>query len=115
MKVYGITTCGSVKKAQSFLKTKGLAYDFVDLKKEAVSVEQLTSWLQKQPMSLLFNTKGTKFRTLGLAKTISDEEKRAWLQKEPLLYKRPIIECDDGSLLVGFDEGQYEKVFARLA
>ena len=112
MKVYGITTCGSVKKAQSFLKAKGLAYDFVDLKKEAVSIETLTKWLQKQPMSLLFNTKGTKFKTLGLDKTMSDEEKIAWLQKEQLLYKRPIIECDDGALLVGFDEAQYEKIFA---
>lgn len=111
MKVYGITTCGSVRKAQSFLKAKGLAYDFVDLKKEAVSIETLTIWLQKKPMSLLFNTRGTKFKTLGLDKTISDEEKIVWLQKEPLLYKRPIIECDNGELLVGFDDVQYEKVF----
>ncbi|MDD2385054.1 MAG: Spx/MgsR family RNA polymerase-binding regulatory protein [Sulfurospirillaceae bacterium] len=112
MKVYGITTCGSVKKAQSFLKAKGLAYDFVDLKKEAVGEEKLTLWLSKQPMSILFNTKGTKFRTLGLDKTISDAVKKTWLLKEQLLYKRPIIECDDGALLVGFDEEIYQKTFS---
>ncbi|MDD3343097.1 MAG: Spx/MgsR family RNA polymerase-binding regulatory protein [Sulfurospirillaceae bacterium] len=111
MKVYGITTCGSVKKATNFFKAKGLAYDFIDLKKETVSEEKLSSWLLKQPMNVLFNTKGTKFKTLGLDKTMSDEAKKEWLHKEQLLYKRPIIECDDGTLLVGFDEVAYTKIF----
>lgn len=112
MTVYGITTCGSVKKAQSFLKAKGLPYTFVDLKKEKVDEEKLTNWLTKQPMSLLFNTKGTKFKTLGLDKMMSEEAKKEWLQKEQLLYKRPIIECDDGELLVGFDEEYYVQKFS---
>lgn len=112
MKVYGILTCGSVKKAQSFLKAKGLTYDFVDLKKEAIGEEKLEAWISKQPLHILFNTKGTKFKTLGLDKTISDEAKKSWLLKEQLLFKRPIIECDNGALLVGFDEELYEKTFA---
>lgn len=110
--VYGITTCSSVKKALSFLKAKGLPYTFFDLKTLDVAVQKRDEWLTKQPLNVIFNTKGTKFKTLGLSKDLSDEEKKEWLLKEQLLFKRPIIECDNGALLVGFDEELYEKVFA---
>lgn len=112
IEVYGITTCGSVKKALAFLKSKTLAYKFYDLKTVQVEPEMLDVWLSKQPISVIFNTKGTKFKTLGLSKTLSDEEKKVWLLKEQLLFKRPIISCDNGALLVGFDEEAYEKAFS---
>lgn len=111
MKIYGITTCGSVKNAFTFFKNKTLPYEFIDLKKVSIEEEKLRVWLQKQPLSIIFNTKGTKYKTLGLNKTISDEEKIQWLLKEQLLYKRPIIECDDGRLIVGFNEELYTQIF----
>jgi arsenate reductase-like glutaredoxin family protein len=67
VKVYGITTCGSVKKAIAFFKEKVVPYAFVDLKSTQISEAKLQEWLRAQPMSLLFNTKGTKFKTLGLS------------------------------------------------
>ena len=112
VKVYGITTCGSVKKAIAFMKANVVPYMFVDLKSVAISEAKLNEWLSKQPMAVLFNTKGTKFKTLGLTKEISDEEKKSWLLKEQLLFKRPIIECEDETLLVGFDEETYVKKFS---
>ena len=111
IEVYGITTCGSVKKALSFLKSKTLAHKFYDLKTVQVTPKMLDEWLLKQPMSVIFNTKGTKFKTLGLSKEMRDDEKKVWLLKEQLLFKRPIISCDNGALLVGFDESAYEKAF----
>ncbi len=112
IKVYGITTCGSVKKATAFLRAHQKAYEFVDLKRVAIPAAKRHEWLSKQSMSVLFNTKGTKFKTLKLDKTMSDSEKEGWLEKEQLLYKRPIIECDDGTLVVGFDETLYAQKFA---
>lgn len=109
--IYGITTCGSVKKALGVLKEKKRAYTFHDLKSEAISQEKLAQWLSKQPLSVVFNTKGTKFKTLGLRKELGDEEKKQWLLKEQLLFKRPIIECEDGTLVVGFDEERYATLF----
>jgi len=47
-----------------------------------------------------------------LTKEISDDEKKSWLLREQLLFKRPIVECEDGALLVGFDEEVYTKKFA---
>ena len=57
VKVYGITTCGSVKKAIAFFKEKVVPYSFVDLKSTQVSEAKLQEWLRAQPMSILFNTK----------------------------------------------------------
>jgi len=110
-KVYGITTCGSVKKAIAFLKAHQKPYEFIDLKSVEISAAKRQEWLSKQSMSVLFNTKGTKFKTLKLDKTMRDSEKEVWLGKEQLLYKRPIIECDDGALIVGFDETLYTQKF----
>lgn len=111
MNIYGIATCGSVKKALSFFRARNIPYTFFDLKTVALSPQKLDIWLSKQPMSILFNTKGTKFKTLGLSKEMEDAEKKEWLLKEQLLLKRPIIECANGTLLVGFDEERYATLF----
>jgi len=110
--IYGITTCESVKKALSFFKSRGIAYTFIDLRATPIGEDTLERWLSKQPLNLLLNTKGTTYRLLRLSKEMSDEEKKSWLLKKPLLYKRPIIECDDGALLVGFDEALYLRTFS---
>jgi len=112
MKVYGIKTCGSVKKALAYFKAKGIGYDFVDLKTDPVAKETIQSWLTQVPIDKLFNNKGTKYRTLGLAKLqLNDADKIDWLAKENLLIKRPVVECDNGHVIVAFDEILYDQTF----
>ena len=111
MKVYGITTCGSVKKATTFLKNKNLDFEFVDFKKYNPTIDEITRWSAKAGMDRLFNTKGTKYKTLGLDyKAMDEKTKTEWLSKEPLLIKRPVIE-DGEKLIVGYDEKVYEESF----
>lgn len=112
MKVYGIKTCGSVKKALQFLKQKDIAYEFIDLKKEQVDTQKIEQWLEHVEISKLFNNRGTKYRTLGLkALNLDDAGKKQWLARENMLIKRPVIEFED-RVLVGFDASEYEEVFA---
>ena len=112
MKVYGIKTCGSVKKALTYFKAKGIEHTFVDLKQTPVDKQTIETWLAKVPMDKLFNNKGTKYRTLGLAKEpLTDAQKLDWLAKENLLIKRPVVELDNGGVLVAFDEGIYDQTF----
>ena len=97
MKVYGIKTCGSVKKALAYFKAKGIEHEFVDLKQTPVDKQTIEAWLAKVPMEKLFNNKGTKYRTLGLSKEpLNDTQKLDWLAKENLLIKRPVVELDNG-------------------
>ena len=112
MRVYGIKTCGSVKKALKFFNNRGIEYEFVDFKKTPVGCEKIDQWLEMVDMERLFNTRGTKYRQLGLKDLdLDDEGKREWLCKENLLIKRPVIELDDGRVIVGYDEKLYEEIF----
>ncbi|WP_456480719.1 arsenate reductase family protein [Nautilia sp.] len=113
MKIYGIKTCGSVKKALKFFKDNGIEYDFHDFKKEPVGCDKIDEWIAKAGIDVLFNNRGTKYRTLKLKELNLDENgKREWLCKENLLIKRPVIELDNGDVIVGFDEEKYKEIFA---
>jgi len=111
MRLYGIKTCGSVRKAIKFFKDNGVEFEFVDIKKEPVSKEKIEEWLKKVSIDKLFNSKGTKYRTLKLKELqLDDEGKKEWLAKENLLIKRPVIEYKD-DVIVGFDEDEYKRIF----
>ena len=113
MKVYGIKTCESVKKALKFFKDNNIEYEFHDLKKEPVGCDKIDEWIKKVGIDVLFNNRGTKYRTLKLKELNLDENgKREWLCKENLLIKRPVIELDNGDVIVGFDEEKYKEIFA---
>ena len=109
--VYGIKTCGSVQKALRFFKENNIAVDFFDFKKDTPSAQKVKSWTQKSDINILFNSKGTKYKTLQLKELNLDENgKYEWLCKEPMLFKRPVIEFED-KLVVAFDEEMYKKTF----
>ena len=112
MKIYGIKTCGSVKKALKFFNDKGIDYEFIDFKRTPVGCEKIDEWISKVGIDILFNNRGTKYRQLKLKElNLNEEGKRDWLCKENLLIKRPVIELDDGRLIVGFDEEKYKEIF----
>ena len=111
IKMYGIPTCGSVKKAKKFFNDNGIEFEFIDLKKEPVNCEKIDEWLQQVDINTLFNSRGTKYRILKLKELNLDEVgKREWLCKENLLIKRPVIEYDD-KVIVAFDEEKYKEIF----
>jgi len=84
--VYGIKTCGSVKKAIKFFKENDISFEFVDFKKEHISRDKIEEWLKKTSIDKLFNNRGTKYRTLKLKELdLDDEGKIEWLVKENLL------------------------------
>jgi Spx/MgsR family transcriptional regulator len=113
VKIYGIKSCGSVKKALKFFDEHNIAYEFIDFKKVSVGCEKVEAWLEGVEMKTLFNTRGTKYRTLKLKElNLDDAGKKEWLCKENLLIKRPVIE-QEGDVIVAFDEELYRKKFLQ--
>lgn len=111
MIVYGIKNCDSVKKALKFLNEHDISYDFHDLKKEPVTCNTVSKWLEKTEMKRLLNSRGTTYRTLKLKELdLDDEGKKEYLCSHNMLIKRPVIEFDD-HLIVGFDLETYQGVF----
>ena len=89
MRVYGIATCGSVKKATTFLKNKNIDFEFVDFKKYNPTIDEITRWSAKAGMDRLFNTKGTKYKTLGLNYKEMDEKTKALKELLEILVEHP--------------------------
>nr|WP_321265760.1 arsenate reductase family protein [uncultured Sulfurimonas sp.] len=113
MKLYGIPTCGTVRNARKFFKDNEIDIDFIDFKKTSVDCKKVDEWLEQVDMDVLFNNRGTKYRTLKLKDLNLDEAgKREWLCKENMLFKRPIIEFED-QVIVGWDEEKYKKIFIK--
>ncbi|KAB7887469.1 arsenate reductase family protein [Poseidonibacter ostreae] len=111
LKVYGIKTCDSVRKALRFFKDNEIEVDFFDFKKESPSSDLVDTWIEKSDLNLLFNSRGTKYRTLKLKElNLDDDGKTEWLKKEPMLFKRPVVEYD-GKVLVAFNEDIYKETF----
>lgn len=111
MKIYGIKTCDSVRKALKFFKDKEIEFEFVDFKKDPVGGDKINSWLEQVSIETLFNDRGTTYRTLKLKDANLDAKgKAAWLAKENMLIKRPVIEYKD-AVIVAFDAERYESIF----
>lgn len=111
LKVYGIKTWSSVRKALSFFKEHNIEVEFFDTKKETPTSDSIRTWVEKAGIDLVFNSRGTKYRSLGLKDlNLDDQGKVQWLEKEPMLLKRPIIE-GNGNVIVGFKEEEYKENF----
>ena len=111
VRLYGIKTCDSVKKALKYFKEASIEVDFVDFKQTKPSISQLNSWAEKSDLKKLFNNRSRTYKDLGLAQqTLSDDDKIEWMSKEPLLVKRPVVEFN-GDVLVGFDLDTYQGAF----
>jgi Spx/MgsR family transcriptional regulator len=112
MKIYGIKSCDSVRKAVKFFKNHNIDFEMVDFKTTPVGCDTIDRWLKEVSIDKLFNTRGTTYRTLKLKElNLDNDGKRAWLCKENMLIKRPVIETDDGRVIVGYDEIRYKELF----
>jgi len=113
MKLYGIPTCDTVRKARKFFKENEIEIEFINFKKTSVGCKEVDNFLQHLSMDVLFNNRGTTYRKLKLKElNLDDEAKREWLCKENMLFKRPIIEFND-TAIVGFDEEKYKELFLK--
>lgn len=116
--LYGIKNCDTMKKARLWLDERQLSYRFHDYRVDGVSLEILQQFLVHTPWQSLLNTRGSTWRKL------SDEERRQatnakgalqLMVSQPAVIKRPVLQRQDGSLLVGFDPLEYEIFFAKEA
>ena len=112
MTIYGIKTCGSVRKAIKFCNDNNIKFTFHDFRKEPLTESAVRNFASKVDVNLLFNNKGTKYRDLKLKElNLDDEGKLNWLIKENMLLKRPVISYGDNEVICAFDEERYKTLF----
>lgn len=117
MKVYGIKSCDSVKKATTWLTKKKKAFEFHDYKSQGISAEKLKLWSKQVGWETLLNKRSTTWRGLdeSIQEATTTEAKAIELMiKNTSLIKRPLIEENDKVLALGFDEKVYALRFRQV-
>ncbi len=109
--LYGIPNCDTVKKARTWLDTKGHAYTFHDFKKAGLERATVAHWLTQASWETLVNKKGTTWRGLSedrKASVIDADSATALMLENTSVIKRPVL-CTNNQVLVGFDPALFEK------
>lgn len=112
--IYGIPSCGTVKKARAWLDREGIAYTFVDFRSVAPAPAQVAAWVAALGARSMRNTSGGSYRALGAEK--DDWGDARWTEAfaaDPMLIKRPVVERDGRPVLVGWNTTD-EALRARL-
>ena len=111
--VYGIKNCDTVKKALKWLTYHNIEHKLHDYRADGLD----TAFLQQAETQFgwenLVNKRSTTWRNLNedVKKTLSKSTALSVLAENPTLIKRPII-LQEGKALIGFDEKEYQAVFA---
>ena len=105
--------CSTSKKAKQWLDGHGIAYTPRHIREQNPTYEELSRWLEQSglPVKRFFNTSGLQYKALGLKDKLPGmtvEEQLRLLATDGMLVKRPLVITDDGKLLVGFREAEWE-------
>ena len=107
--------CTTCQKARSWLDSRGVTYDFRDIKQENPTRQELEDWYRKSglPLKRFFNTSGLLYKSLGLKDKLpgmSEAEQFDLLATDGMLVKRPLAVGDE-FVLVGFREAEWAERF----
>ena len=106
--------CSTCKKARKWLADHGIAYTARHIKENNPSYEELKLWLERSglPIKKFFNTSGQQYKALGLKDRLpgmSVDEQLQLLATDGMLVKRPMVVTEDGTILTGFREAEWEQ------
>jgi len=103
--VIGIPNCDSIRKTRKWLEANNVEYEFVDVKKEPLTLSEIADLASMVTFDTLVNRKGTTWRTLKLGDIeLTDQQLLELVGNNQTLIKRPVIVDEDGVAMVGFDE-----------
>ena len=103
--------CSTCKKAQAWLDSHGISYEYRDIKAQNPTQEELRQWHSQSglPLKRFFNTSGQAYRRLGLKEALpalDRQQQLALLASDGMLVKRPLL-VGEGFVLVGFREADW--------
>ena len=103
MKIYGIKSCDTCRKARKWLAEQGIAAEWVDLREDGPAPGDLERWLDALGAEALVNRRSTTWRQLpeDQRPAMDPVAARPVLEAHPTLIKRPVFERG-GEVRVGF-------------
>ncbi|MEJ6397722.1 arsenate reductase family protein [Yoonia sp. 208BN28-4] len=99
MRLIGLKTCDTCRKALKELRAAGLDPEVIDVRADGVTDADLDAIVANFPLKAV-NKSSTTWR--GLSDAEKDSDPKALLQAHPTLLKRPVIIADD--MTIGWDK-----------
>ena len=105
--------CSTCQKAKKWLDEHHVPYSARHIKENNPSYEELKTWyaMSGLPLKKFFNTSGLVYKSLNLKDklpTMSEEEQLQLLATDGMLVKRPLVVTENGTVLTGFREKEWE-------
>jgi arsenate reductase len=103
LKVYGIPTCNTCKKACQWLDSQKIAYEFIDTKIQPPTRSMIQEWVAALGAKPMRNTSGQSYRAIGNEKNAWTDEQ--WVEafaKDAMLLKRPLFVKERIAIQAGF-------------
>ena len=105
--------CSTCKKARAWLDAHSIAYTARHIKEENPTYEELKTWYKTSglPLKKFFNTSGLVYKSLELKDKLpamSEDEQLRLLSTDGMLVKRPLVVLENGQILTGFREKEWE-------
>jgi arsenate reductase (glutaredoxin) len=103
LKIYGIPTCNSCKKAIKWLEEQKIPFEWINTREKPPSKTKVQKWIDDIGNKVLRNTSGGSYRNLPKDNLDWSDDKWAdEFSKDAMLLKRPLFEVDDQAITTGF-------------
>ncbi len=114
--LYGINNCDKVKKALKWLNQAEVEHTFYDFKKQPLTHEMLTRFIEISDWSKLLNKRSTSFRRLPdeIKNNLTDEVVFNAVLEQPTLLKRPLLHIEQ-QLVLDFNIELYQSLFTSYS
>ena len=109
--------CATCQKARKWLDDNKIEYEFIDIKLDNPTLDELTEWYKKSglPLKKFFNTSGLLYKSLDLKNklpTMTADEMLNLLASDGMLVKRPLL-IGDSFVLVGFKDAEWSATLSK--
>ena len=109
--------CTTCQKARKWLDDNKIEYEFIDIKLDNPTLDELTEWYKKSglPLKKFFNTSGLLYKSLDLKNKLpamTEDEMLKLLASDGMLVKRPLL-IEDNFVLVGFKEVEWSETLIK--
>lgn len=110
--IYGIKNCNKIRNTLQWMEQKNQPFVFRDLKKEPLTLDELTSISRQVGLNNLINKKGTTWRKSGLSeKNPTEQELLHAAHENQSMLIRPLIQKDK-NWLTGYDEEAFKTLLS---
>lgn len=110
--LFGIKNCDTMKKARRFLDNQQINYHYHDYRVNGLSDETVQRFIDTLGWMPLINMRGTTWRKLAAeekAQIDNPQAAKTLMLAQPAVIKRPLLVAADGSMLLGFNENDYQQ------